>query len=154
MNVLIVYDTQFGTTRHLAETIGAALQDRHHVRVMLSREAQNIPPDEVDLLIVGSPTQMSGRRLMGRSYLSSLRLRDYAGVAAAAFDTRMGTASEHTSAAAERINDMLSDEGCRVVVPPEAFYTSGFRGLASGEEERAGHWARSVAEAVAVASVA
>lgn len=76
---------------------------------------------------------------------------DYRLVAAAAFDTRMGTPTEKNAAASETIAARLQAAGCRLVVPPESFLVEGFTGpLVDGEEERAMRWATDVAERSAV----
>lgn len=118
---------------------------------MPANDARALTGDGVDLLLVGSPTQMFGRRLLVRSFLDGLKARDFAGVAAAAFDTRMGTPTQKNAAEAEVIAARLQAAGCRLVTPPESFLVVGFTGpLAPGEEERAKGWALGVAERLAV----
>lgn len=56
-----------------------------------ARDARALTGDGVDLLLVGAPTQMFGRRLLVRSFLDGLTRHGYGGVAVVAFDTRMGT---------------------------------------------------------------
>lgn len=78
---------------------------------------------------------------------------DYRLVAAAAFDTRMGTPTEKNAATAEVIAARVQAAGCRLVVPPESFLVAGFTGpLVEGEEERAKTWAKGVAEQLATAT--
>ena len=84
MNVLVVYASQFGNTARLARVVGSALEPRHHVRVVTFRDARGLTGEAVDLLLVGAPTQMFGRRLLVRTFLDGLRRHGFAGVAAAA----------------------------------------------------------------------
>ncbi len=99
----------------------------------------------MDLLFVGAPTQMFGRRLIVRSFLDGLKRQGFGNVAAAAFDTRMGTPTEKNAAASETIAARLQAAGCRLVVPPESFLVAGFTGpLVAGEEDRATRWALTV----------
>ena len=147
MHVLVVYGSQFGNTERIARAIGAALEPRHSVQVVAARDARALPGQGVDLLIVGAPTQMFGRRLIVRSFLDGLKRQSFGNVAAAAFDTRMGTPTEKNAAASETIAARLQAAGCRLVVPPESFLVAGFTGpLVAGEEEHAKRWASSVAE--------
>lgn len=147
MNVLVVYGSQFGNTERIARAIGAALEPRHDVQVVGARDARALTGDPVDLLIVGAPTQMFGRRLIVRPFLDSLKRQGLPSIAAAAFDTRMGTPTEKNAAASETIATRLQAAGCRLIAAPESFLVAGFTGpLVDGEEERAKRWARSLAE--------
>ena len=151
MNVLVVYGSQFGNTERIARTIGAALESRHSVQVVGARDARALGGNPVDLLIVGAPTQMFGRRLIVRSFLDGLKRQGFGNVAAAAFDTRMGTPTEKNAAASETIATRLEAAGCRLVAPPESFLVAGFTGpLVQGEEDRAKRWALSLADHVTV----
>ena len=151
MNILVVYGTQFGNTEHVAAVIGTALEQRHSVRVVAARDARQLSAEGVDLLFVGAPTQMFGRRLLVRSFLDGLKRRGFTGVPAAAFDTRMGTPTEKNAAEAEVIADRLQAAGCHLIVAPESFLVRGFTGpLVEGEAERARTWAQAVVEHLAV----
>jgi flavodoxin len=153
MNVLIVYGSQFGNTERIARAIGSALEPRHTVRVAAARDARALPGEAVDLLVVGAPTQMFGRRLIVRSFLDGLKRQSFGNIAAAAFDTRMGTPTEKNAAASETIAARLEAAGCRLAVPPESFLVAGFTGpLVEGEEERAKRWATELVERFAVSA--
>ncbi len=150
MNVLVVYGSQFGNTERIARTIGSALEPRHSVQVVGARDARALGGDPVDLLIVGAPTQMFGRRLIVRSFLDGLKRQGFGSVPAAAFDTRMGTPTEKNAAASETIAARLEAAGCHLVAAPESFLVAGFTGpLIEGEEDRAKRWAEQLAEQVA-----
>ena len=147
MKVLVVYGSQFGNTERIARAIGSALEARHSVQVVGARDARALAGNPVDLLIVGAPTQMFGRRLIVRSFLDGLKRQGFAAVAAAAFDTRMGTPNEKNAAASEIIAARLLAAGCRLVAPAESFLVAGFTGpLVDGEVERATAWALSLPE--------
>ncbi len=154
MNVLVVYGSQFGNTERIARTIGAALEARHSVQVVGARDARALAGNPVDLLIVGAPTQMFGRRLIVRSFLDGLKRQGFGDVAAAAFDTRMGTPTERNAAASETIATRLQAAGCRLIAPAESFLVAGFTGpLVDGEVERATNWAIHLAEQAAATEV-
>ena len=151
MNVLIVYGSQFGNTERLARTIGAALEPRHAVQVVGARDARALAGSPIDLLIVGAPTQMFGRRLIVRSFLDGLKRQGFGRVAAAAFDTRMGTPTEKNAAASETIATRLQSAGCHLIAPPQSFLVAGFTGpLVEGETDRATAWALDLADRIAV----
>ena len=148
MDILIVYGSQFGTTAHLARAMGDALAPDHRVHVLHARDAATIPGSEVDLLIVGAPTQMHGLRLLVRPFLATLAERGYHDVAAAAFDTRTSGPADRTGSAADGIARRLTSAGCRLVRPPVGFVVADWKGpLAETEEARATAWVRDVADA-------
>ena len=148
MQVLIVYGTQFGNTHKIARAIGAALEPDHEVRVVDAKQAGAVTADGVDLMFVGAPTQMNGLRLLVRSFTDDLGHLGFAGIAAAAFDTRMGEGTDR-NLESKVIAEILETAGCRLVAPPESFLVTGLEGpVASGELERAAAWARSIVTAV------
>lgn len=150
MKILIVYGSQFGTTAHLARAMGDALAKDHGVRVLHARDAAAIHGSEVDLLIVGAPTQLHGLRLLVRPFLSGLGKRGYRDVAAAAFDTRGVGTPDQTGSAADGIASRLEKAGCRLITPPAGFVVVELKGpLATGEQDRAISWVRDVAAAAA-----
>jgi flavodoxin len=151
MDILIVYETQYGNTEHLARIMAEALEPTHSVRVVRARDAENVTNVDVDLLLVGAPTHVHGWQLPGRDFLRDLESRGFSGVPAASFDTRLPGSKLRTGSAAGAIEHLLRSADCRVVVPGESFIVTGGEGpLAEGEEERARAWVRSVVEQVAV----
>jgi hypothetical protein len=129
--------------------MGRALAPQHDVRVVYAPAARTVTADDVDLLFVGAPTQMRGLRLLAKPFLAGLEGRGFAGVPAAAFDTRMGDFVQ--TIASDVIARHLVGAGCRLVAPPASFLVLGLDGpLATGEEDRAASWARSVVEGVSV----
>jgi flavodoxin len=146
LNILVVYSSRFGNTERLARAIGAALEGDHRVRVVITGEAEDLRGDDVDLLIVGAPTQVRGLLLGVRGFLRTLRNRGFSGRRAAAFDTRMAGERSHTGSAADVIAKGLRSAGCQLAVEPESFLVADFTGpLADLEEQRASTWARRLA---------
>ena len=152
MKVLIVYASQFGNTEHLAAVISSALEPRHTVRAVAAKDARGLTGDGIDLLIVGAPTQMFGRRhLLAPSSITWLN------EASRAWPPRPSTHGwaprrRRTASEAESLAAHLAGAGCRLIVPPESFLVASFTGpLVEGEEQRAKSWASAVAEHAAVA---
>ena len=57
MKAIVIYDSQFGNTEKIAQTIRDALSDTAETRLM---RASSVAPRDLmaaDLLVVGSPTQ-------------------------------------------------------------------------------------------------
>jgi len=153
MNVLIVYDSQFGNTERLARAIAGRLGS---ARLMRAEEAEAIARPECDLLIVAGPTQRQRASPAMQDWLERLQRGALKDVTAAAFDTRYRMSRLLSGSAAVRIASRLKRAGARLVVPPESFFMERFvlpqgekrrhemERLEPGEEERAGDWAASI----------
>ena len=166
MKALVVYESMFGNTAHIARAIGSGLVERGVVVTIARVDA--VDADEVagaDLLIVGGPTHAHG--LSNASTRESARqdehetyegpvgpgLREWmdtlpagAARAAAAFDTRIGGAPRWlTGSAAKHVDERLEKCGYRLVVEPESFLVTRHNELVDDEIERATTWGSSVA---------
>jgi flavodoxin len=140
VNILIVYGSQYGNTQRIAQEMARALTVDHDVLIAHAPAAQTTTADDIDLLIVGAPTQMRGHRNLADPFLAGLEERGFGGVATAAFDTRLPDLTQRTGAMV--IADRLERTG---------FYVRGLDGpLADGEEARAARWAADVAAGAAL----
>jgi hypothetical protein len=57
MNALVVYDSQYGNTKRIAQTIADTLREFGQVQVVLVNPAHPVELRGMDLLVVGCPTQ-------------------------------------------------------------------------------------------------
>lgn len=141
MNSLVVYDSQYGNTEQIARAIAARLEALGTVHVLFVREPAVVDLTDVDLLLVGGPTQGHGASRQLRDWLDGLEV-DLRGKAAATFDTRLTWPAFLAGSAARSVARMLERRGARLVVPPESFLVSGGEGpLVDGELDRAERWA-------------
>ena len=153
MMALVVYDSEFGNTALIAKTIGDVLSAQA-VRV---GEVNIDDLDEMDILVVGSPTQRLTYTGGTKSFLKRIPSRGLKGKYAAAFDTRLTQKEvEETKVfnffvrifgyAAEPIAKELKKKGAELVCSAEGFYVQGVEGpLVEGELERAEGWAQQIA---------
>ena len=147
MNTLIMYDSTFGNTEHLARAMADELAYYGTVRLLRVPEGGAFERGEADVLIVGGPTQRHGTSLAMRAFLESMPRRTLRGLAAAAFDTRYHMSEWKSGSAAPRIASKLKRAGAALILPPESFFVSSREGpLEDGELERAVHWAGTVLE--------
>ena len=154
MNILILYDSQFGNTEKLAMTMAEKLAVGGTVHVV---PASAGPPDlaGVDLFLVGGPTQAHGVSPTLRTLLDQLPPHSLRNVLAAAFDTRIPGMKLLTGSAANGIAHRLEQKGARVLEPHESFLVVGAEGtLVATEIERAGTWALAMREEALEAMVA
>ena len=153
MKAIVIYDSQFGNTEKIAQTIRDALTDTAETRLM---RASSVAPRDLmaaDLLVVGSPTQRFHATEPVDRFLKGTSLR---GMRAAAFDTRFDMDDVDSRAlrlavkvagdsayAAPRIAAVLEKAGATMVVAPEGFIVTDTEGpLREGELARAAEWAR------------
>ena len=145
MNTLVIYDSQFGNTEKVARQIGAALSEFGQVRVEHVNQVFTLTLRDVDLLIVGGPTQAWGATGALKNWLAHLHPEDLERVVGAEFDTRFDKPRWLTGSAAVTIEKQLKRHGARLLLPPESFFVEDKEGpLAPGELERAAVWARSL----------
>lgn len=146
MNTLVLYESQYGNTQKLAELIGQELQAHGPVRV--TRIVNYQPPllIDVDLLVIGAPTQAHTMTVPMKEFVEKLETGP-GSLPVAIFDTRVKGPMLLWGSAARDMASKLAAKGFKVVGEPENFTVSFKRPpeLASGEEEHARAWAAKLA---------
>ncbi len=149
MKALIVYDSTYGNTEALAHAMQEALgKDCRAARAGTVRPADL---DDVELLIVGSPTQGGRPTAPVNQFLDGIGRGALTSKTVAAFDTRFPHAEQRMAlrllmravgCAAPRIQRKLDRVGGRGAAAPEGFIVEGKEvPLRPGERERAADWA-------------
>ena len=149
MRALVVYDSAFGNTAEIGRAVAERLQDRYQTGVVRARQAGVIPLDDVDLVVIGSPTQ-GGKATTGvQEYIQNLP--PLQGKRVAVFDTRFSSVGHGRGLrllmrtigfAAEKMAAAVTKRGGRVVGGPQGFIVSDKEGpLKEGELARAVDWA-------------
>ena len=138
MRARVVYDTNYGNTRIIAEVIAQELgREATTLNVADVTEASLVG---VDVLVVGCPINGWKPTETMQSFLGSLAPGSLDGVRAAAFDTRIKLFI-HGDAAA-KISHALKAAGATIVAKPQGFIVEGTEGpLAPGQTGKAGAWA-------------
>ncbi len=150
MNALIVYDSQYGNTERIAQSIAEALSVFGRTRIVRAGVAQLVELREVDLLILGCPTQGWRPTLAMRTFLADTSVEQINGLAIACFDTRYHRPRLLTGSAAAVMAKKVRQAGIPLVMPPESFFVVGAEGpLEPGELERSASWARALASKAA-----
>ncbi len=148
MKSLVIYATRTGNTRRVAEAIATELTLRGDVDVVPIAETRARPPDDVDLVVIGGPTEQHAATPDVVAFFDRLPANALSGLLAAAFDTRLSWPRWLSGSAATRIADSLHRAGARVVLPPESFIVSRKPALEPGELERAADWARELSATI------
>lgn len=156
---LIVYESLFGNTEEIAETIYDGLRPAMRVALVRADRAPVILPTDLDLLIVGAPTHAFGlsrpsSRVTAsaqapvvmpvevgvREWLGRLRYRRGQTVAAT-FDTKV-VSSHLPGSAARSAAKVLHRRGYRLIADPAHFFLENAVGPpVPGELKRSVAWA-------------
>jgi flavodoxin len=153
MKCLVIYDSIFGNTEKVARAIGNALESISEVEIVSVNSVNSIDTQNLDLLIVGSPT-----RGFRPTKPVTMMLRQFPGsglknIKVAAFDTRVRITDVNSAFltfmvnlfgyAAQPIANGLKSKGGNLVAHPEGFYVEDREGpLFIGELDRAQTWAK------------
>jgi flavodoxin len=129
MKALVLYESRSGYTETIGRAIVAALTPAFEVTVGRASEADAAGFADLDLLVVGGPTEAHGATPALHEMLDGLSSHILPGTAAAAFDTRLHWPKLLSGSAAEEAVRALEGAGCRVIAPPESFLVEGRIGV-------------------------
>lgn len=144
MKSLVIYASRSGNTRRIAEAIADGLRSRGSVALAPVEEAPTAIPAEVELVVIGGPTEMHGMTAPMKEYLGRLAPDALAGRRAASFDTRLRAPAIFSGSAAAGITRRLRALRAKVALQESFFVVKGPE-LEPGEVERATAWAASLA---------
>src|SRR3712207_1812801 len=88
MRSLVIYESEYGNTEKVARAIAEALGQHGEARVTPVRSVPTLDAGDLDLLVVGAPTQRHGLPATVRELLERTPQGELTGVRALAFDTR------------------------------------------------------------------
>jgi len=154
LKTLIVYDSLYGNTEIIAQTIKHSIEENNAVEIFRVGEVKTEYMQGIQFLIAGSPTHQFRPTPAMRSFLDSIPKDSLKGVKVAAFDTRLTKVEIDKNPplpffvriygfAARRIAKQLKKKGGEQQISEEGFLVEGMKGpLVKGEVERAEAWAR------------
>lgn len=152
MKAVVIYDSLYGNTEHIAQAIGEGLTG--DVTVVRVGDVNASELKTCDLLIVGSPVHDGRATPAINALLQQFPAHALEGKRVAAFDTRFEVEAQGIGlrivmsvmrSAAERIAKALATKGGRLVAEPEGFIVEQKEGpLKQGELERARKWAQAI----------
>ena len=123
MKTLVAYDSLYGNTKTIAQTIGNAIPGE--VEVLHVGEVNASSSTAYDLLIVGAPTHGAKPSPAVQTFLDQIPERALEGKNVAGFDTRMtNRLITLFRTAAPKIAKALEQKGGNVVGPPGDFYVT------------------------------
>ncbi|MCC6614179.1 MAG: flavodoxin domain-containing protein [Anaerolineae bacterium] len=148
MKSLIIYESFYGHTQVVAQAIAETLALHGDVNLIHVTAAQINDLRDIDLLVVGCPTQALGITAATRAFLNQIPEEGLYGIRVALFDTRYQRMMWLPGSSAERLERTITRLGGGVVAPPESFVVADREGpLVEGEVERARSWATALVAA-------
>ena len=153
MKGLIVYDTSFGNTKKIAETITETLEesgiaiDLFHVK-----DLKKLSGKDYDFFVLGSPTKFGTMSFAVKFFLGKVKSEEWMNKPFAAFDTENPENVEQSRiqnkewSAAEKIAEKLREKKMNQLLPVLKALVLGQKGpLVDGEVDRAKDYARQLA---------
>jgi menaquinone-dependent protoporphyrinogen IX oxidase len=153
MKGIVVYDTSYGNTKKIGETIVQSLRESGiEVDLFHVKDVKKLNPTDYSFFVIGSPTRFGTMSFAVRSFLGKIKSEQWRDKPFAAFDTenpenieKARTKNKEWSAA-EKIADQLRDKQMSQLLPVLKASVLGQKGpLAESEIERTKEYAKELA---------
>ena len=153
MKGIVVYDSSYGNTRKIAETIVETLKESGMEADLFSvKKVKKLSAKDYDFLVLGSPTRFGTMSFAVKFFLGKVKSEEWANKPFAAFDTENPENIEQARiqnkewSAAEKIAKRLRDKKMNQLLPVLKAVVLGWKGpLQEGEIERTKEYARELA---------
>ncbi len=145
MKGVVVYDTSYGNTKQIAETVTDALKESGiEVDLFDVKEVKKLSAKDYDFLALGSPTRMNTMSWTIRRFIGRLKSAEWANKAFIAFDTELvGVIEKNGPSAAEKIAERLREKKMNQLLPVLKTNVLGTKGpLKESEIERTKEYIR------------
>jgi len=153
MKGIVVYDTSYGNTKRIAETIAETLKESGiEVDLFYVKDVKKLIAKDYNFLVLGSPTKFGTMSFAIRSFLGKVKSEEWMNKPFAAFDTENPENIERARienkewSAAEKISEKLRDKKMNQLLPVLKAVVLGQKGpLKEGEIDRTKDYARQLA---------
>jgi len=148
MKGIIVYDTSYGNTKTIAETITETLKGSGiEVDLFDVKDVKKLSAKDYNFLVLGSPTRFGTMSFAIRGFLGKVKSEEWMNKPFTAFDTENPENLEKKEwSAAEKIAAKLTDKKMNQLLPVLKALVLGQKGpLKEGEIERTKEYARELA---------
>jgi len=145
MKGLVVYDTSYGNTKKIAETIAETLKESGmEVDLFDVKNVKKLSAKDYSFLVLGSPTRFGTMSFAIRGFLGKVKKEEWMNKPFTAFDTENPENIEKKEgSAAEKIAEKLKDKKMNQLLPVLKAVVLGQKGpLIDGEIERTKDFAR------------
>ena len=156
MQALVIFDSVFGNTEKIAQSIAAGLRTAHETQCLRAGAVSVAQINAADIIVMGSPTRSFRATPATHSVLEAIPSAALQGKKVAAFDTRILMTGvkgllfrkiiDKGGYAAPIIASGLESKAGAMALPAEGFFVKGEEGpLVDGELERAVDWGKKLA---------
>jgi len=149
MRGIVVYDTTYGNTKIVAETITETLKESGlELHLSYVKDVRELHAKDYDFLVLGSPTRINTMSFTVRRFISRrIKGEEWRNKPFASFDTELQRVIEMGGgSAAEKIAKKLSRKGLKQVLPVLKTAVLGSSGpLKEGEIENTKKYAKEFA---------
>jgi menaquinone-dependent protoporphyrinogen IX oxidase len=148
MKGIVIYDTSYGNTRTIGETIGETLkQSGIEADIFYVKKVKKLNANDYDFMVLGSPTRFGTMSLTVKNFLGKVKSKQWTNKAFAAFGTENPENIERgEGSASEKIAGQLKEMQMKELLPPLKAIALGWKGpLQQGEIERTQEYARELA---------
>ena len=155
MEITTVYDSFFGNSKKIAQTIGKALGTQKNVTTVKVDQLEKNILNGIQKLVVGSPTRGFNPTPAIRSFLKNIPANGLTDIEVAAFDTRIPMGDKVPGFlrfmvklfgyADKPMMDLMVKKGGKEILPTEGFFVADSEGpLVEGEITRAEEWGKKI----------
>jgi flavodoxin len=148
MKGIVIFDTSYGNTRTVAETISAILKESGiEVDTFYVKDVKKLSAKDYNFLVLGSPTRFGTMSLTVKGFIGKVKGEEWANKLFAAFDTENPeNMVKNEWSAAEKIAEKLKEKKMNQLLPVLKAAVLGQKGpLKEGEVERIKDYARELA---------
>ena len=144
MKGIVIFDTSYGNTRTIAETISESLKESGmEVDIFYVKDVKKLSAKDYDFLVLGSPTKFGTMSFTVKGFLDKVKNKEWMNKPFAAFDTENPENIERNEgSAAEKLREKQMNQ----MLPVLKAVVLGWKGpLQEGEIERAKEYTRKLA---------
>jgi len=150
MKGIVIYDTSYGNTKKIGETIAETLKESGmEVDLFYVKDVNKLNGSDYDFLVIGSPTKFGTMSFTVKRFLGKVKSEEWMNKPFAAFDTENPENVEQSRvknkewSAAEKIAEKLKEKKMNQLLPVLKALVIGQRGpLVDGEINRTMGYAR------------
>jgi len=148
MKGIVVYDTSYGNTKKIAETIAETLKESGiEVDLFHHKDVKKLNGKNYNFLVLGSPTKFGTMSFAIRGFLGKVKSEEWMNKPFATFDTENPeNVEKKQGSAAEKIAEKLKEKKMNQLLPVLKALVHEMKGpLKEGEIERTKDYARTLA---------
>ncbi len=148
MKGIVVYDTSYGNTRIISETISETLKASGiDVDAFYVKDVKKLSARDYSFMVLGSPTKFGTMSFAIKGFLGKVKKEEWMNRPFAAFDTENPeNIDKKQGSAAEKIAEKLNDKQMKQLLPVLKAVVLGWKGpLQDGEIERTKDYTRELA---------